>query len=101
MDHGNESYHERKSHSGDVPCPLQWGLVWFSAPTNLIRKFVNNGTKVAKFRDTINSAIELTCNIACDGAHTPRACFLRAVSILLCHAQDKDWNIEEEMQGWE
>ena len=30
-----------------VPCPLQWGLLWFSAPTNLNRKFVNNGTKVA------------------------------------------------------
>ena len=51
------------------------GLLWFSAPTNFNRKFVNNGTKVAKFRDTVNSAIELTCNIAFDGAHIPRACF--------------------------
>ena len=42
-------------------------FLWFSAPTNLNRKFVNNGTKVTKFRDTINSAIELTCNIAFDG----------------------------------
>ena len=43
----------------------------FQAPTNLNRKFVNNGTRVAKFRDTVSSAIELTCNIAFDGAHTP------------------------------
>ena len=84
----------------DVPCPLQWGLLRFSAPTKLNRKFVNNGSKVAKFRETVSSAIELTCNIAFNGAHTPRACFLRAVTISLCHAHDKDWNIEEEMQGW-
>ena len=29
--------------------------------------------KTAKFRDTVNSAIELTCNIALYGTHTPRA----------------------------
>ena len=89
----------------EVPCPLHWALLWFSAPTNLNCKFVNNGTKVAKFRDTVNSAVELTFNIAFDGAHTPRACLLHAVvsftgvSFLLSHAQDEDWNIEE-MQGW-
>ena len=88
-------------HCGiDVPCPLQWALFWFSAPTSLNHKFVNNGTKVAKFRDTVNSAIELKCNIAFDGAHTPRACFLRAVTIFLCYAPDRDWNLDEEMQGW-
>ena len=66
---------EALNYDIDVPRPLQWGLLWFSAPTNLSRNFVNNGTKVVKFRDTVSSAIELTCNIACDGAHTPRACF--------------------------
>ena len=55
---------------------------------------------MAKFRDTVSSAIELTCNIAFDGAHTPRECFFRAVTILLCYALDKDWKLEEEMQGW-
>ena len=51
---------------------------------------------MAKFRDTVNSAIELTSM----GAHAPRACFLRAVTIFLCYAPDRDWNLEEEMQGW-
>ena len=101
-----KGYHERKFHSGglhygiQVPCPLQWALLWFSAPTNLNHKFVNNGTKVAKFRDTVSSAIELTCNIAFDGAHSPRECFLRAVTIFFCYAPDMDWKLEEEMQGW-
>ena len=53
---------EALNYDIDVPCPLQWGLLWFSAPSSLNGKVVNNGTKVAKFRDTVNSAIELTCN---------------------------------------
>ena len=66
---------EALNYDIDVPCQLQWGLLWFSAQSNLNRRFVNNGTKVAKFRDTVSSAVELTCNIAFDGAHTPRVCF--------------------------
>ena len=38
---------------------------------------------MAKFRDTVISAVELTSNIAFDGAHTPWACFVRAVTIFL------------------
>ena len=90
---------EALNYDLDVPCPLQWGLLWFSAPSRLNRKFANDGTKVSKFRDTVSSAIELTCNIAFDGAHTPRECFSRAVTILLCYAPDRDWKLEEEMQG--
>ena len=84
----------------EVPCPLLWALRWFSAPTNLNRKFVNKRTKVAKFRDTVSSAIELTCNIAFDGAHARGECFLRAVTPLLCYALDSGWKLEEEMEGW-
>ena len=32
-------------------------------------------------------------------AHTPRTCLVRAVSVLLCNASDKDWNHEEELKG--
>ena len=32
---------EALHHDIEVPCPLQWALLWFSAPTNL-NKFVNN-----------------------------------------------------------
>ena len=74
----------------EVPCPLKWSLFWFSAPTNLNRRS----------RDTVRSAIELTCNIAVDGAHTPRESFLRAVTILLSCAPDRDWDLKEEMQAW-
>ena len=58
--------------------------------------FENNRAHVAKFRDTISSAIELTWNIAFDGAHTPRECFLWVVTIMSCYAPDKEWKLE----GW-
>ena len=44
-------------------------------------------------------AIEITFNVPFDGVHTPRTCLLRAVSVLLCNAPDKDWNHEEELIG--
>ena len=97
---------EALNYDIEVTCPLQWALSWFSAPTNLNRKFVNNGTRVTKFRDTVSSATELTCNIAVDGAHTPRECFLQAVTIMLCYAPDKDWDCKDvewektELQGF-
>ena len=68
--------------------------------TNEPQQHVNNGTKVTKFRDTVNSVIELMCNIAFDGAHTSRACFLRAVTIFMCYAPDRDWKREKEMREW-
>ena len=88
-------------HDIEVPCPLQLALLRFSAPTNLNHKFMNNGTKVAKFRDTVISAVELTSNIAFDGCHTPRACFVRAVTIFLCDAPGLEVaRRRNAMQGW-
>ena len=31
---------EALNYEIEVPCPLQWGLLWFSAPTNLNHKFM-------------------------------------------------------------
>ena len=50
---GNEML-EALSYEIDVPCPLQWGLLLFSAPTNLNHKFVCNGTKIEKVRKIVN-----------------------------------------------
>ena len=33
---------EALSYDLDVPCPLQWRLLWFSALSRLNRKFANN-----------------------------------------------------------
>ena len=68
--------------------------------SRLNQQIENDGTKVAKYRETVNMAIEFTFKELFDGVHTPRTCLLRAVCVLLCNAPDKDWNHEEELKGW-
>ena len=62
---------EALNYEIEVPCPLQWGLLWFSAPTNLNQKFMNNGTNIEKFRNIVNHAIELSCKFVFERTHTP------------------------------
>ena len=50
----------------DVLCPLQWGILWFSAPSSLNRKIANNGTNVEKILETVNKAIEITFDVSVD-----------------------------------
>ena len=87
---------EALNYDLDVPCPLQRGLLWFSSPSRLNRKFANDGTKVAKNRETVNMAIE----IMFQWPLTECTRHVRAVSVLLCNLPDKDWNREEESKGW-
>ena len=42
-------------------------------------------------------AIELTCNIALDKSHNPRAMFVRTVMVVLRCTYDKDWELKEEV----
>ena len=55
--------------------------------------------KSGQIQVTVSNAIEGTCNIAFDGAHAPMACFVWVVTIELYYAPDRDWKLEEEMQG--
>ena len=40
----------------DVPCVVQWSLLWFSAPTNLNR-ILGCGVNIKKYDEVVNSAI--------------------------------------------
>ena len=62
---------------------------------------MNNGTKIDKFMKIVDHAIELSCNIVFDRTHTPRALFVRTVTVLVRSAHDKGWDLKEEMQVWE
>ena len=44
----------------DVPCVIQWGLLWFSSLSRLNQMFTNKGTKIAKYHEAVNMAIEAT-----------------------------------------
>ena len=62
------------------PCVVQWGMLWFSAPSRPNQRFDGNGTKMP-----------------CGGFDTPRACMLRSVAAVLDRAPDKDWDVGGEM----
>ena len=44
-------------------------------------------------------AIEITFTMPFEGVLTPRTCLLRSVGVVLYRSPDKDWNVEEEMNG--
>ena len=83
----------------DVPCVIQWRLLWFSSLSRLNHTFLNNGSQIAKYHKAVNRAIDVTFTMPFEGLHTPRTCLLRSVSVVLYMAPDKDWNVEEEMKG--
>ena len=66
---------EALNYDIDLRCPLHCKLLWFFAPSSLNRKFVNGEIKVAKFKETVNNAIEFACDIAFEGIHTPTSVF--------------------------
>ena len=73
----------------DVPCMVQWRLLWFSPPTRLDQRF-----------DVFNMTNEATFTLPFGGSHTPRTCLLRSVGAVLYRSPDKDWDVEREMKGW-
>ena len=84
MDHGDQCYFERKCHSGGTELwyrralPTSVGTVMVLGTDKPQSQVRERWSKSSEIQDTVSSAIELTCNIAFDGAHTPKACFLRA-----------------------
>ena len=81
----------------DVPCPLQWGLLWFSAPINLNHKFTNNGINIEKFRTIV---IELSVTLSLTGLTPQEHCLYGQRRCCCAVPTIRDWEVKEEMQGW-
>ena len=63
----------------DVPCSIQWGLLWFFSPSRL----TNYGTQIAKYHEAVNMAIEIAFTMIFEGVHSPRTCLLTTVGVVL------------------
>ena len=44
----------------DVPCVVQWGMLWFSAPSRQNQRFEGNGAKCATKHEVTNLALAAT-----------------------------------------
>ena len=73
---------------------------WFSAPTNLNRRFLNSGTILEKYNDVVNLDLVATFTLPFGRMHTPRICFLRSMRTVLCRSLERGWDANREMRGW-
>ena len=80
---------EALNYDLNVPCAIQRRLLWFSSPSRLIQRFANDGTKIAKYHEAVNMAIEITFTMPFEGLHTR---LLRSFVVVLYMLLDKDWN---------
>ena len=72
----------------EVPCVVQWSLLWFSAPTNLNR-ILESDLKIKKYHvNAITDAIVRPFS----GEHTPNSCMLTSVARVL-HRTHKKWEL--------
>ena len=82
----------------DVPCVVQWSLLWFSAPTNLNR-ILGHELKIKKYHEVVNNVIVDAVVRPFGGEHTPRSYTLTSVARIL-HRTHKTWRVNKEMEGW-
>ena len=64
-------------------CIVQWGMLWFSAPTNLNRRFLNDRVIREKYNEAINLAFRCFFTAPFWRMNTPRFCFLRSTRAVL------------------
>ena len=85
----------------DILCVVQWGVLWFAAPSWLNAKLDCHDARLVKYHEVTNGAIEAAVN-APYGAHvTPRARVLWSMAKVLDRLSDEDWDLDKGMIGWE
>ena len=82
----------------DVPCVVQWSLLWFSAPTNLNR-ILRSDLKIKKYHEVVNGAVMDAIVRPSSGERTPKSCMLTSVARVLRRTRKK-WRVNKEMKGW-
>ena len=79
---------------------VQWGMLCFSSPTSLNRRFVENGVILKKYKEAINLALQSAFMLPFWRMNTPRSCFLRSVHAVLCRSPGRDRDANREMRSW-
>ena len=65
------------------PCIVQWGMLWFSTPTNLSRRFLNDGVK---YNEAVYLAFRSAFILPFWRMNAPTSCFLRSIHTVLCRS---------------
>ena len=75
----------------EVPCVVQWNLLWFSAPTNLNR-ILESDLKIKKYHEAVGGAIVDAAVRPFSGERTPKSCMLTSVARVL-QCTHKKWRV--------
>ena len=67
----------------DVPCIVQWWILWYSAPTSLNDDFLNDDVILETHNKGNNTAFETAFDFPSTQTQTPRTCFLEAQRLML------------------
>ena len=92
---------EALNYDLDVPCVVQWAVLWFAAPSSLNNELINAGLQRRIYYEVIHTALHLAIAYPLKGEHTPRVCLLRAVRHVLSGMPDNIWHLKRELKGWE
>ena len=80
-----------------VLCVVQWSLLWFSAPSHLL-KILGNQLKIKRYHEVVNSPTTDAIVRPFGGELTPGSCMLTSVGRIL-HRTHKKWRVNKEMEG--
>ena len=84
-----------------IPCVVQWGMLWFSAPTSLNNYLINDGELNIRYYEAIGTTLNNAITIPSWCMNSPRACFLRAIRNVFIGMPGRIWDLGREMNGWE
>ena len=70
---------EALNYDLDVPCVVQWAVLWFAAPSSLNNELINAGQQRRIYYEVIGIALYFALSHSFKGEHTPRVCFLKAL----------------------
>ena len=92
---------EALNYDLDVPCVVQWAVLWFAAPSSLNKELINAGLQRKLYYEVIHTALYLAITYPFIGEHTPRVFLLRSALHVLSDMPDNIWHLKREMKGWE
>ena len=91
---------EALQYDMEIPCIVQWGTLWFSAPTSLNNALLTDGVMLEKYNEAVNLALQDAFTLPYWRMNTPRSCFLRSIRAALEITPERVWNLEKDMMGW-
>ena len=93
---------EYLSYDIEVPCVVQWEMLWYSGSTRFNNDLINDGVIHEQYDKAVSMAIEILSPDPFWRRHTPRSSFLETKQLVMVHCMPGwVWRLDRGMMGWE